>query len=226
MTGISMRLVKNQAGRVTIIYIQDEVLPEGGYYFSELIRLFGERYSFQKIPTLEEAKQETKFEGGVARIEDGLINIHQLLFYNDGISVLASDTDSALEVLRDAIDWTQSVLGFRKPLTPPYYVYENHAVVDFERQMSELVKAFSIMKASFDAAARRVYSHPFDSHFIGLRIGVDPAEARKAPKVPFEITRRDGFPYSENRFFCTAPLPTDEHMALLVLLDESLGALN
>jgi hypothetical protein len=41
--------------------------------------------------------------------------------------------------------------------------------------------------------------------------------------VTFSIERRSGLPLAQNRWFCSAPLPTDEHLALLEQMEKDLS---
>jgi hypothetical protein len=54
----------------------------------------------------------------------------------------------------------------------------------------------------------------------GISWGLDPAEQR-IPVHAFTIERRQGAAFAEEKYFSSAPLPTDEHFALVEEFEKS-----
>lgn len=221
-----MKVISNEFGRIIVIYNRDEVMPEGGYYLPDIIELFTERYKFVKspIPGNENGGLDIKFETGQIKSNGREINIKEMIIYDDGLTIVTSNTDSAKDVLEDVMEWLGPKIGLREPLSGPLTGLENHVVVDFDNPITKILDPFKILKSSFEGAMTIQYKQPVECYFTSFGIGADPSDPVKAPKAQFSISRRVGAPYTENRFYCVAPLSTSDHHNLLQVLDDSFSS--
>lgn len=220
-----MKVISNEFGRIIVVYNRDEVMPDGGYYLPDIIELFAERYKFVKLPIPNNVNggMDIKFENGQIKTNGKRINIKEMVLYDDGLAIVTSNTDSAGDVLKDVLDWGGPTIGLRAPLSGPLAALENHVVVDFDNPINKIMHPIDILKKAFEDAMTARYKQPVESYFTSFGIGADPLDPVRAPKAQFSISRRVGVPYTENRFYCVAPLSTSEHHNLLQDFDDSLS---
>ena len=64
---------------------------------------------------------------------------------------------------------------------------------------------------------------PFKFDFGGLSLATDPTLYAGRKPVAFTLARRVNAPYSEKFFYSSAPLKTDDHVALLQQLEKALS---
>ena len=217
-----MRFVAPGIGRVGRGFVTDEIVPQTGIHMPDLIRLVAERYSFGIRAELADiAKAGATFEQGRLISGNKKLNIQNLAIHSDGIWVTAADTQSAEFILDDVITWAWEAFGFREPITPPVPVFESHVIVEFERSIESALKIFDDLKEAFEAALRNTYERDIPVHLSRIGVGGDPLSVSYPLKSEFVIERRIGRPFSENRYFSLAPLPTPAHIALLERLEQS-----
>jgi hypothetical protein len=217
-----MKIVKNEFGKATLVYNQDEAKPLGGLYLPEVIELVAEKYGFVSKPTLEAAQKETKFHNGQVKISGNRILVNEMTLYNDGISVTSSDTDSAAAVLEDAVVWASSALGLRATESAGFVYLENHVVVDFDHDLGTAFRAFEILKRGFESALHETYDEVVSTYFSAFALGPDPVASSRVSKIPFSIARRVGYPYREHRYYSIAPLRTMVHHQLLSSFEKAI----
>ncbi len=211
-----MNIVSVEAGRVTQIFVADEVRAERDIYVPQLIDLVQKRYGFTTLPTLSETKTGgAKFGHGVLGTEKGSITIEALEIYNDGIVASCRNTVDADTVLSDAIAWGTQAFGLRAPKTFLPRTYGSFVVADFKASTSALFGRFAEMQELMSAAYEHRYKVKRNYETSKLSIAVDPTTVPQFTNTEFLFDRRSGAPYSLNRFFCVAPLPTPEHIAFL-----------
>ena len=219
-----MNIVQNENGKVTIVYNRDEISPVGGSYGPEVFNAIADKYGFVRRPDPLAGRDDGRFERGRLVTSDQKIVIYELVVYNDGISIIAGDTDLAHVVLNDVLQFGISTFGLRTPITEPYYIYENRAVVDFDCRVTAAISIYDEFKNVLDKSMASTYKQDAPTNLVGFAFAVDPDDP--APRVSqreFTIVRRLGFSYSGNRFYCTAPLPTSEHHACLLAFEEALS---
>jgi hypothetical protein len=74
------------------------------------------------------------------------------------------------------------------------------------------------MATSFENA----YGQALDFQMQRVAFNVDPLTRPQFAQTDFTIDRRGGAPYSLNRFFCSAPLKTESHIAILEAIERTL----
>ena len=65
-------------------------------------------------------------------------------------------------------------------------------------------------------------TEPVDIEMSGFSLNYDAVKRKEASWGGFTIERRTGRPYEENVYFTQAPLQTDDHVAVLTEIEESL----
>jgi hypothetical protein len=228
-----MKVITTELGRSTQLVIPDEVRPLANSYFPESVRLVTERYGFSAQPSYSDAVAAgAKFRGGRLIGANKKINITDLTIFSNGIQATATNTSDSDYILDDVIRWAESALGFRQSQTRLSRLHESHIVVDFERQVDALLGIFEKLRGDFATALAGAYGLRAPIALSGFSISADPLQvaAQLHPTYlgvlspEFGLVRRLAYPYSGNRFFSTAPLRTEAHIALLEEFEKALPA--
>ncbi len=222
-----MELIATELGRVTRYFVGEEVRPSAGLYVPDLIRLVNERYGFVTSPTTDSITNGAVFQNGRLISGNKKINIPTLGIYNDGISVSAFDTDIAEFIVEDVVTWAIDTLGIRQPVTKPITLIESHVIVRFYHSIDRVVKIIQKMKPLLETAYSQTYERDFQIGLSNIGMSADPSTVppQLAPpgapyRADFSIGRRLGRPWSENRYFCMAPLRTKKHIEILEVFEK------
>jgi len=212
-----VKLISQELGRVRRLFNKDEITPIGGSYLPEMLRLTKEKYSFASSPTMESSEKEgAKFKIGRQVIGQRVINIATLTIFNDGIEAEASTTTDAKDIVDDIWAWAVRTFGFRAPTTAPFDLYTNIAVVTFDPRFEKIISIFDDVASLLTGAAKDAYHRDIKFGLDGVRFAPDTGNAQ----IKFAIDRRADLPFSENRYFCTAPFTSDAHLTLLAAIEE------
>lgn len=172
-----------------------------------------EKYNFQKYPKLNEIdwQKGVKFEDGVFVNKAGEQLAINLTVYNDG--VVADTRSSTIDsdyFLEEMLGYFTTAFGF-----PDYQLvlrkkaYASEMVVRLERPTDSInpkLRAF----ADRLSALLPNDNIPFRA---AINLASDPERAGTA--LSFRLEPAAGFPFSENRYYSLAPLPTDVHLSVL-----------
>ena len=226
-----MKIISIEVGRSTQLLIPDEVRPLANTYFPEMVGLLTERYGFSVQPSYSEAiAAGAKFVGGRLIGANEKINIIDLTVFSNGIQVSAANTSDSDHILEDIILWAENTLGYRPLQTLIPRLHESHIVVDFDNRADALIGIVEKLKSGFEKALAGAYGLQAPISLSGFSIGADPLQTNAqlpffagALRPEFGIVRRFNYPYSQNRFFSSAPLRTEAHIALLEELEIALA---
>ncbi|UYN96678.1 MAG: hypothetical protein KIT25_07035 [Enhydrobacter sp.] len=212
-----MKLVSSLHGRAMQGFNPDEARSHQSTYLPTAVDMIKARYGFLTNSDLRtSADAGVKFQSGrLQRQGEAEIAIENLDVYNDGLLVVCRTTTEADIVLDDVISWGQLAFQVRQPASPPPRLYSSWLVVDFDEPIAKLVAKFAIMKGLITAAHERAYGMKLDFQFHRVSFNVDPSTLPLHTFTDYAMDRRGGAPYALNRFFCTAPLKTEEHIQLL-----------
>ena len=143
---------------------------------------------------------------------------------SDGDMISSANTELADYALTVLIEYLNNEFGYT--LNPSHRYYSSTIVVDFEKEIGDLIP-------SFKAIQKIIGDEGDENSFELLRIALSRGASRKpAPpaaspldgveRTDFVIERRANLPFSANRFFCTAPMRTDEHIKALEKIEKLL----
>jgi hypothetical protein len=219
-----MKLISTEFGQSFQPYILEELRPlSGGLYLPSLIAAAAERYKFAGTPTISDALQQgAKFSEGLLLIGDQTIVIRQLGIYNDGVIVVAFNTDESDLILEDLVSWATQIFKLREPITRMRRVYVSSVVVEFDIPIERPFRALSKFVKTYEAALKSAYDWVLPVEPTRIAFGADPTKMPQHRSADFLIERRAGRPFSEDRYFSTVPLQTSAHLDLLVCLENSI----
>ncbi|MGH8546539.1 MAG: hypothetical protein ACREX3_23570 [Gammaproteobacteria bacterium] len=194
--------------------------PLRGLVLADSVRLLTDRYQFVYPPDLSRWENVQSnpllFRSGKLERNRCTLSVGELGVYSDGISVNASSTEVAEEVLSDLLDWSKSALGMRELQRPARKTYHSAVVVEFDHDVGALLSRYARICSLLSDSLKATYNTENEVKLNRLAFSQDPTKT-PTPSLAgeFVIERRVNYPYEVNRFFCSAHLPTDEHVRLL-----------
>lgn len=215
-----MELVGIEETRV--VYLYQVHRSAGQLYIPEAAAKLIARYSFTKNPSLDDLSSTRAFVSfGVGKFADS--QIQELRVYNDGIIVEARSNSKIIEAfIDDFVEWHSKEFGLMQTATSkPERYFESSLIVQSKKDISRVV---SIPQQIVEALNRAIGKLPYQARpmsVAGFLMDCDvhlPGGRRKQDR--FSLDRRQGVPFEENVFFSMSPLPTDDHLALLSLIED------
>jgi hypothetical protein len=211
-----MKILSVLQARVVGIVPLEELNPHGALLGPESTKALVEKCGFmvypQKIEDYLEPEKGLNYEIG---LWDNLV-IQALKIYPGGVTVdTNSSTKDSEKILFEMLDWAKETLGVNYEqgmITSKAYL--SQLVVKCETSLNALNPklagiADKITKSVADSIG---FKFPYEMNSVGF--GFDTTHLR--PNAGrFTIERRADTPFSENKYFASAPLPTHEHISLL-----------
>jgi hypothetical protein len=218
-----MKIIAFELGQVLYLISTDEVRPLSGVYPPDLVRQIVERYLFMVFPTdlIEASKSGFKFAMGTFTNGDKTIPIQKFEAYSDGIVVATCHTDDSIALLNDVVPWLISEFGYRTPMTVKLR-YTSNVIVDFEKSLERLITPFSLMSKEYARYLKEYAAIDAEIDVVRIGLGADPVGFPPFVNTNFLLDRRVDTPYTQNRYFCSAPLPTQAHVDFLQSMESQL----
>lgn len=217
-----MRLSAILMSRVLAFVDTADLRPTSGLIGSEFVQEAVKQFRFLKYPqTVEEfdAQKGIEFING----QIGKKAISKFVIWPNILVIEGRcHTSECIETLGELLDWGRAKFDLTyRPEMIRRYAY-----------VSDLSFESDVPLLTFDPLIKRI-SHRLSTTLTGLwdeqincelfdfKIGHDPL-TRKWGIAPFQITRRAEHNFTENKYFSEAPLPTDEHIALIEEYEEGI----
>jgi len=219
-----MKIISTEAGQVLQLFVMDEIRPLSGLYLPTLLAALGERYGFVTKPANlgDDLAKGVKFQTG-HHVTDGRdISINEITFFNDGVIVIALNTDDAEIVLDDFWAWATQTFKLREDQTKRPRTYVSSVVVEFGSSIDAAIKGFETASKKVSDAINVTYGRKVDTSIFRLSFAADPTTVPPHFNTQFTIERRLGIPFSKNRYFSSAPLKTKAHLGILKELENIL----
>jgi len=214
-----MKLVGHLHGIAAFREAMEEYQPERGSIPSDLIELVRSNYDFQIFPILASGAQLPAilaFQAGRFASNGQSFAINQLAMSADGDIAATVTTDQADLVLDDLMRLLDENLGYRLRAARKAKHYVSTLVVQFDRRLEEYVGVLGKMAQTINNM--RPGMTPFDLRRLSFGLkdivqSTDPLVT--VENAEFLIERRTGSPPEENRYFCSAPMKTADHILAL-----------
>jgi len=197
--------------------------PRGAVFYPELTKALVARYGFQKFPQkLEDFNESKGVTFGVGRFGDTVIE--QLVIYTYGIVLdTRISTLESRRLLEEAFEWGRKELGFvYKPDMVKRWQYASQVTFHSTARMTSANSAVDRLAASVAKGTADTMGENLEYDLAILSLDYDQLK-RKHPLGKFSIQRRDNTPFTENKYFSDAPLPTDLHIQLLEQFEKDLS---
>jgi hypothetical protein len=221
-----MRVIAVDAARVTILFPIEEVVPLDGITSADIIDDVVSRYAFAKRPDLTLPKDELqkvglKFENGRCQFGNRTVSILSCTVFTDGVVIDASNTDDAEEFWEDVSKWMIAEKRFRDFTIKPARRFISQVVVEFDKPLSKLFKSFEVITELVSNKINEVYetNRRLDLGRLDLEFGrISEFTTQTLPK--FIIERRANIQFSRERYYCSAPIRTKDHLRVLEEIEE------
>ena len=189
--------------------------PKGAVAFSDVVKGLVERYKFEKFPQKQEEMDQTK---GIV-FSSGRFNtmvIDALTIYLHGITLdTRSSTEDSKRTLEEILQWAGKNLGLvYDPAMINRWQYASQITFLSDFSLTDMHPAIRQLADGVTKAVGEFASDKPKYESIALVLDHDPF-TRKHILGRFSIQRRENEPFSENKYFSDAPLPTDVHIRLL-----------
>lgn len=216
-----MQIISLEGGRILDLVPLEELRPPQGIVLTEFFSSIFARYGFasKQIDLAEAAKSGAKFELGKYVLKDAPIVIKELSIYNDGIICETYDTGTAELVLDDFLAWSTETFKLRERQSPMRRTYTSAFVCTFGKAIESGLGKLDQIRRLLSEALNSAYGWEYEYNLNRLGFMVDPLAIPHLRNTNFVMERRLQFSYSENRYYCIAPLPTEAHERLLETLE-------
>jgi len=219
-----MRIIGYLHGLAAFREAVEEYQPENGVVIADLINIVRSHFAFQSYPILEPgvmAMDPIVFANGRYVKDEQRFAIMQLVMAQNGDVVAAVNTEHAELVLRELIHLLEEKLGYRWESADLTTRYVSNIVVEFDLELETHLHPLS---GIIDIINHHKPAHRADYNLKRLGFSDNPSPA--TPQMPrdvlvnieqadFLIERRIGQEFSRNRYFCSAPMATREHIQVL-----------
>lgn len=227
-----MKFISPVSGTVALHVIGDDVRPPRGGIVHDLIDFITAAYQFSVPATIPDGVppfmiRGYHFQSGFLASGDEKLPIIQLSLIPNGDVITAVTTDAADVILDDLMGRLNEHFGYRFGTAPMHRTYLSNLVVQFENGLEGVIEALAKIEAILNEQIPRP-SMPFKIKRLAFGFGdplplTPPATLEGVDNADFLIERRSGSPYSENRFFCSAPMRTADHLELLERIEKEFG---
>lgn len=211
-----MRVVNVSVARAIWLFDTVELNPRG-LDINPIYVAVKNRYGFLTPKTREDVLNPTdgvKFEHG-SFVPDGAENVDvSFTVYNDGlIADTKANTSCSDAFLLDVTSFVKKQHGLSfDPSMVLNYRHASSLVVESEKGLSRMSELLAEISVQLKTETGKGYEAS------GITVAFDPAENRDG-LGPFIFERRSNAAFYRNRFFSSAPLKTESHIALLKKLE-------
>jgi hypothetical protein len=180
-----------------------------------------ERFGFQfRPPHPVPSDAVLKFSDGSAIVDGAMIPINKLDVYSDGFATDCAQTNDAKLIAAEIFKWARSDLGFLDFVRPPKEVFQSQVLVEFEPGFENIFASWKRLQGILNASVQQRYNFSQDVDVFRLEWRGDAHTIVNNSLVSnFWIERKVAESHASNRWVCTSPLPTDEWVELLGIIE-------
>lgn len=204
-----------RTARFIIHFPTDELNPKGQPLLPDVPNALVERYGFMVYPQKPEDFDTAKgisFEIG----KWNEIAIGRLAIFDTGLLVdTGSSTDDSEAILKDALTWASETFGleFRSDWFNRK-VYLSELIIKCNQPLTALNPALESLAAKLSKRVSEIMDLSLPYELTAVSFGFDPFLTKNV-MAGFRIERLTDVRFSENRYYASANLPTQEHIAFL-----------
>jgi len=186
--------------------------PRGKVFYPQLVEAIVARYGFQKFPQKPEEFDESKgVSFAVGRLGDTVID--EFIIYTHGLLLgTRVSTQESKRLLEEAIQWGTKVGLVNRPVSR--WQYASQLTFYSKFSLTGVNPAVQKLADNIAQTVGGLIGKSLKYELTTVTVDYDQLETKHAIGR-FSIQRRDNTPFSENKYFSDAPLPTDVHIKLL-----------
>lgn len=208
--------------RVIGFFETADIAPRHGIFFPELVKGLVQHCNFQKFPTtFDEWSSPEGAQFIVGKLDKTVID--KLIVYNNGLQVeTRNGTSESKRILEAILVWARDKFGtLYGPETVKRWAYVSD--LTFQSNVPLLMTGpIQRLAKGISGALSKIVNEETVYEPLGFNIGHDPL-LRKYGRAAFSIQRRAEVPFTDNRYFSEAPLPTEIHLDLLAQYEEDVA---
>jgi hypothetical protein len=212
-----MQTIRVELARSIWLFDITDLNPAGKSLFPDMLLWLGEKYSFDTFPKsiadLDKEKKGYLFKTGEFQTDDGAIQVN-LSIYGDGIVAENWGSTEKGDMFID--DVLRSVSGKYGLVFKPSMIrtkqYISEIIVELDHQLNGMNPKIAKFCETLSSIFSRHHLGPFE--MTGMLFAPDVlATSYKPPGLTIE--RKQGAPFSANRFWSKSPFTTKEHLFAL-----------
>jgi hypothetical protein len=217
-----MELAAIHQARALAFFEPIDLVSTRKVFFPDLVAAIASRYSFQRSPQKFEELDETKgitFQMGHL----GDTPVDEIIIYTHGILLGTKiSTRESKSLLEEALQWASKDFQL---LTKPVnrWLFASQLTFYSKFHLTDIHPAVRQLADAVGKNIAEITGENLKYETVGLLIDYDQL-ARKHALGRLSIQRRDNTPFSENKYFSDAPLPTDVHIKLLEQFEAAIAA--
>ena len=215
-----MKLISIEMTRLTSLFLSSR--PGGQIYLPDAVIEFATKYEFMEFPRDFQSMKRVKTEFVHGRFKE--FSIENLDIFSDGVVITSRvNTDVLDEFLKDILSYFKE--RWEATITnafPRNRMYESTLVFHSEKDVLRPLSIMSTVAKSISDHLSAVNGGEFAYGPAGLTLSADNAKIPSLRPSAFRIERREGVEFPTNLYFSTAPLRTDDHLAVLQEWEDSL----
>ena len=213
-----MKLLSVGLARALWFMDLNETNPGGKDIFTHLVPALIDQYKFRSWPKVgDEFKDGMKFTGGEFAKGDGTVLAVNTTIYTDGISAdTFSSTRDSEEFLREALNDLPN-LGFA---FDEEMIRRKGYLSQITVRCSSRLRAINARLADF---AKSISSATGGIAYDVAAVEFWPDQSLVNKPANFSFQRKSGDPFSEDRYWSQAGVPTDAHLKLIEELETILS---
>ena len=149
--------------------------------------------------------------------------VTEFLIYPDGVVASAPTTKIGHEFLVDILNWLQSEFKFRPLTSKLRELFLSELVVEFDSRLSGFIHGFQAISDAISRLAGPAFATTDKIDFARIDLEFDKTSDNVKLQPPrFIIERRPNTPFDRERYFCSAPLQTEEHVKVLKQIEKNI----
>lgn len=200
----------------------EELNPRGKAFYPDIVEALVKRFSFQGYPKALEDFDETKgiqFTDG--RFSDGTVDRMQIFTHGLVLDTRVS-TDVSEKLLQDTLLWASSELGvhFEEQMIKRR-AFISQVTFESDMKMSDLNPVLGRIGSWLSRVLSEKTGQPLTYETTSVILNVDQGRSKMTPGL-FSIERRAELPFSDNKYFSSAPLSTADHIGILKDFEKTL----
>jgi hypothetical protein len=218
-----MELLNILRAQAVWLFDANDLNPRGKHFLPELVEWLKETYKFRQAPKSFDDLDDTKglaFKQGAFQLANDSLTV-EFTIYTDGLIANTYSSTDATDLFLHDILWRAARefdLKYADDLVRSK-MYLSEVVVRLDGVLSKLNSDLTAFADRISRNCKTQGVGPFEVSGVTFSADVSSA-ARKF--APFSLERRENTPFSENRYYSKASLPTDQHFSLLQDFDTML----
>ncbi|MGQ0443940.1 MAG: hypothetical protein ACT4O2_02125 [Beijerinckiaceae bacterium] len=205
-----------------VVFLTSVHRPAGQLFMPSAAAMLVNRYHFQKIPGPDDGAD------GILKFDQGVYNnvgINELAIFPDGLVVTTRAYTNVIdEFIDDLMAWAKHELGIQETGIPPRERhYESTLIVNMSVGSRWNIPYIDHINSSLKRYQSEYGLRDFDFTFGGFSSIVDSTVYAGRKPIAFSVVRRINVPIDADIFYSTAPLKTEDHLALLSDLERRMS---